>query len=244
MTSPWRRGLPLVPLVAVAASLLSGCGPERLSGACGIVVDGSGSSHSVTGFNADGEAQRHVKKFLEKAGCAQVVFAPISGASLSSICQQEAVQLDPDVTGNVDRELLWSSRRKDVVKKTENLRRCISTDPRSTGGSDVLGGLASVAQRRPAGISEFPVLVISDFLQHDRSVNLYRADLSTPAKRSELIGRIAAEGRIPDLSGFRLSLAGYGRLQGSDPAKFTGFDRFWRQLLKERAKASDPLVIL
>lgn len=234
----------LLSVAAVITTALSGCSPQRLSGTCGIVVDGSGSGDNATGFNVDKQAKDNVDKYLRETECDRVVFAPISGASQSSYCQAQPIDIDPAVTGNVDRKRLWAAGRAKALKQTLDLRQCIRTDPRSTGGSDVLGGLAAVEQRRPAGATHFSVLVISDFMQTDKSVNLYQDDLRTPAKRAALIEKIAKEGRVPNLSGMRLSAAGYGLLQSKDPTRYAGFDLFWRQLLKERAKVTDPLTIL
>lgn len=236
------RRTALVPAVAMLATMLCGCAPHRLAGACGIVVDATGSSDAQNGFNAQQEIKKHVPGFLGDGGCRTVAFAPISGDSLTSRCQEDPIDIDPDVTGAVDRNALRASQRDLAAKQADALRACVRADKRSAGGSDILGGLSLIARERPAGGGLFRVLVISDFLAADSSINLYRADLSTSTARAAAIRKVAD--RIPDLSGVQITADGYGMLQSSDPGKYRGFDLFWRQLLKERAKASDPLIIL
>jgi hypothetical protein len=240
-----KRAVVLLPLATLAAGLLSGCGgPQRLTAMCGVVVDGTGSSDAKIGFNAQQEIADHLPAFLVKTKCGTVYYAPISGDSLASRCSEDPIDIDPNVTGDVDRSEMWTAYRGLAVKRADALQSCVRSDPTSAGGSDVLGGLAVIARDRPAGGASFPVLVVSDFLENDRTVNLYSANLAAQTARSRLIARLGDEGRIPDLSDIELSAAGYGMLQSRNPAQFSGFDLFWRQLLRERAKVTAPLTIM
>ena len=220
--------------------VLSGCslglfGEEQLSGGCGIAVDGSPSADAETGFDAGAETERTVEKFLFDAGCKQLVFAPISGASPMNRCNAEPMDLDPEISSGTDRVQVRASLRGQALAASLELLDCIRTDPPSVQGSDILGGLATLARSRPDGSDPYRLLVISDFAAWGPEGGMRNRDLSTPELRSQLIAEYAADGRLPDLSGAEVSTAGFGLLFSDDPRRFAGFEAFWNELMREHA---------
>ncbi|MEO3788422.1 hypothetical protein ABGB12_34265 [Actinocorallia sp. B10E7] len=251
MTAPdrlrpsWRARLLALPIgFALLLPGLTACGgPQRLSGGCGIVVDGSGSSRETTGFNADQQLRKDLDRFLLKAKCRNVVFAAITVNSAASTCSSEPIDLDPDEIGTTPREQVRASFRAATLIAAQSLLKCIYDDKRNDGGSDVLGGLARIARSHPDSAGDFNVLVVSDFMHTDPHVSLYRADLGTELKREKIIDGLVDRGQISDLSSIKLTTSGYGMLQGKDPAKFSQFDAFWRSVLKDHAGVPEPLTL-
>jgi hypothetical protein len=235
----------------VAAVLLMCCscscsllgGGARLKAGCGVVIDGSGSSDAKRGFDVRKLLNEQLTHVLYEDKCRYVVFAPISGASQASPCTHQMIDVDPDVTGTVQRTQLQGSKRAEAVSAALGIQNCIRHDPRSVGGSDVFGGLMRIAATRPAEAPSYRLIVFSDFVNSggDRpgAINLKSIDLSTARARGALLDRLAKEGKIPDLSKDRLTAYGYGVMQSTDPEKFAGFDAFWRELIHVRAKCPD-----
>jgi hypothetical protein len=233
----WLRG----PLVLAAAALLAtsvaGCGPQRLKGACGIVVDGSYSGNAATGFDADKQLHSQLDSFLSSAGCRYVVFAPINGASQQSICSAPELDMDPDVQGDIDRQALHQAAYKAAMRRAEAVLTCARTDPRSiSGASDIVGGLDRIAQARPPVPGPYNVLVVSDFINWTVSLRLSRENLTTEASRSALINRLASQGLLPDFHGAHVYAVGFGALSSRNPARFPDFSAFWHQFMS-RAQA-------
>ncbi|WP_344474336.1 hypothetical protein [Nonomuraea monospora] len=227
-------------MAAVLCAGLTGCSEDRLAGVCDVVLDGSGSSEPKTGFDAEQRVRAQLPRQLFQAGCRTVTFEPITGASRSAYCTADDVDLDPDAAGNLDRPALRNTRRGLAVQRAGELLGCVRTDQREVPGSDVLGGLWRAAEERPTGGAGYHLIVFSDFMATDpkggdHPLNLYEDDLSTPEKRRAIIERLAADKRIPNLSGVRLVTIGYGTLQGRDPVAFPAFDAFWKELLKDKA---------
>jgi hypothetical protein len=227
----------LLVLAGMLVLTAAQCSEERLSAPCGVVVDGSKSGQE---FSAERQLERTLDKFLRESGCRRVVFGPIDGASEASICAAPEFDIDPDVErGNVDRQSLQSSRRKEVRTRSLAMLRCARKDPRSSPGSDVLGGLARIARDRPAGDGSYRVLVVSDFAQHTDDADLYHAKLRTPQQRAAIINRLDADHRIPDLSGIELRAAGFGALFSDDPPRMNDFRSFWTEVFNGPARGPD-----
>lgn len=250
MTGPDRprpslrfRLLALPLCLALLFPGLTACSVKRLSGGCGVVVDGSGSSRATTGFNAEQQLQKDLDRFLLDAGCRTVVFAAITVNSAASTCKADPIDLDPDEIGTASREQVWASRRSEALTAAQGLLKCIYDDERNNGGSDVLGGLGQIAKNHPGGKGGFAVLAVSDFMHTDPHLSLYRADLSTELKREQVTDGLMERGQVPDLSAIKLTASGYGMLQSKDPAKFYQFDAFWRGLLEDHAGAPAPLTL-
>ncbi|MFI6498158.1 hypothetical protein [Nonomuraea typhae] len=243
--SPFHRLMASLAAAVVLGAGLTACAEERLTGVCDVVLDGSGSAKPVTGFDAGDRIKQELPRLLNEAGCRNVTFEQITGSSRAAYCRVKNLDVDPDVSGNVDRDSLRAARQDAAVKRAGDLLGCVHTDSREVPGSDVLGGLWRAVEERPAREVPYHLIVFSDFLATDpvgstHGLNLYTADLTTPAKRRALIEQLAASGRIPNLSGVQLVTIGYGMLQSADPAKFAGFDAFWTELLKDKAKCALP----
>jgi hypothetical protein len=218
-------------------------GGARLKAGCGVVVDGSGSSDTKHGFDVRKLLNEQLPHVLFEDKCRYVVFAPISGASQASPCAHPMIDVDPEVTGTVQRTQLQGSKRAEAVSAALEIQNCIRHDPRSVGGSDVFGGLVRIAAARPAAAPSYRLIVFSDFVNdggnRPGAINLKGIDLSTPRARGALLDRLAKEDKVPDLSKDRLTAYGYGVMQSTDPEKFAGFDAFWRELIHVRAKCPD-----
>jgi hypothetical protein len=214
---------------------VAGCVKQtpKLTTACGIAVDGSGSSSSTTGFNADAGIQQAVVPFLNKEGCRRVVFAPISGASQGARCTQPMIDIDPDLGDTTNVQLARGKKRQQVQQKATELLKCIRTDKVSPQGSDVLGGLSLLAQLHPEGKGQYKLLVISDFLEYGPNGDITKKNLHTPAGRGKLMDQMGS--RIPNLGGADLAMVGFGKLLSKDAAKFADFNTFWTDLLINRA---------
>jgi hypothetical protein len=217
-------------------------GEDRLTGSCGVVVDGSPSGAAKTGFDVVAQLRQELPAFLSRAGCKTVAFAPIDGSSETSPCAARPVDVDPDVkNGTVNRDSLWARKRAEVLSRAEGVVTCIRTDPRSSAGSDVLGGLKRILRDRPAD-GTYPVLVVSDFVNNDHNFSLSPTggtDIRTPQRRTAVLGALQKRDRIPDLADVEVFTAGYGINMHAVPEQFTVFDAFWQELMKERAQCDD-----
>jgi len=225
----------LATLVAGSACIPE---PERMTAACGIAIDGSGSGDDKKGFDAGGEIKRSIVPFLVQNKCRRVAYAPIAMASEAHFCTKPSEDIDPDVSGNVDRKKLQNRYREQTRDRVSELLDCIRKDPRSKRGSDVLGGLKVLQKNRPQGEGNYHMLVISDFVTAGPEGWMGRIDLSTPARRTSLMDVFARDKRIPDLTGTEVLTAGYGKLFSDNPERMAGFDSFWNDLLKQRGKCA------
>ncbi|MGI5243280.1 hypothetical protein [Dactylosporangium sp. CA-139066] len=204
---------------------------SKLTTACGIAIDGSGSSSSTNGFNADQSIEQTVVPFLNKEDCRRVAFAPITDASQGSKCQPPTIDIDPDLGGNVDVRLARGKRRQDVLAAATELLKCIRAD--KPKGTDVLGGLSLLATRHPEGAGQYKLLVISDFLEEGPNGVLAKKDLHTEADRKKVMDQMGT--RIPDLTGADMAVVGFGKLLSADARKYPDFNAFWNELLRNRA---------
>jgi|GEM_PF-4299018 len=233
--------------VVLASFSLAGCGAadslvhpggKRLTGGCGVVVDGSGTSASASGFDASAQITGAVPAFLAAANCRYVEFGPIDGTSQSSVCTQPRLDLDPDAAGDVDRTALRASHRQLAVQRAAKVLQCVQTDPRSVKGSDVLGGIANMAAIAADGTdgpAPMRVLVISDFDNNNNGVDVQAqiGQLADPAARSEIIKTLDAKGTIPDLRQIDLYTAGYGLVFPRQPGQVQAFTAFWNDVLRD-----------
>jgi hypothetical protein len=237
MTWLWAIGGVAVLVLGVGVVLYGGTSDDRLSGSCGIVMDGSGTGAPGTGMDTPGIAAKIVEPFLYSTKCRYVAFAPIDGASRTSVCRGETVDLDPDTLheGHADIPNGRRDMRDSAQRKVQEIYNCIAKDPRSVHASDVLGGLWVIASNRPVDTGKYTVLVISDFAQADKNVSVYSSDLSTPASRTALEDRLVKADLIPDMTGIDVQYAGYGQMVDKDPAKVAGFDAFWQEVMIGRA---------
>lgn len=243
MTMPHRASLrclwALVPVLALVAALAS-CSqlsnePSPYTLACGVVLDGSGSAAAdPQGFDAAAKYKATLGDFLTDRKCGVLDFAPITKASLSSPCRYNAIDLDPDVSDNADRDRARATARIAALVQAKRMLECAQ---KHHPGSDVLGGLSVIAKARHAH-KAFDVLVVSDFDQGDANFRLGDQDLSTPESRTAAIDALLADHGTPQLAGADLYPVGYGmstRLRKA--VDFPLFDAFWTQLLEKRIKA-------
>ena len=240
-------GLVVVAVVAAVAYFLVPWAVDtfeekRLSGGCGVVVDGSPSGDAKTGFDVVEQLRDSLPAFLDKTDCKTVAFSPIDGSSEISPCTARSLDLDPEVNqGGVARESLWASRRADALKRAESIATCIRSDPRSRVGSDVLGGLKRSLRERPEDDSH-TLLVVSDFVNNDNNLVLdpkVGTDIRTPERRAAVLTMLEAKDRIPDLADVRVFTAGYGVTLRAVPEEFSIFDAFWTELMEVRAGCSE-----
>lgn len=224
--------------VLLAGLALVGCdSTARLTGRCGVALDGSGSGNAKTGFNAGADVKRDLSDFLIDEGCRYLAFAPISGNSPYSSCHADQVDLDPDSTGAVDRTALRAGRRGDAVKQAQQMLGCIRDSLARNGpdGSDVVGGLKVLTDNRPtAGSGAYHVLVVSDFAQYDQDTHFYLGSqrLDDPAVRKQIIDGWAKDDRLPDLKNATVTASGYQVLLHGTPHAKAGFTAFWQELMR------------
>jgi hypothetical protein len=231
-TLAWLRYPALLTIAALLMMGVTGCSQHRLIGACGVVVDGSGSGNATTGFDASGQLHNQLSKFLTTTGCRYVVFAPINGASQQSFCSEPELDMDPDIQGAVDRQTLHQEAFAAAMQRSEAMLKCARSDKRSIpNASDILGGLARIAQERPSVPGPYSVLVVSDFRNWSRSLELSRENLTTQASRTALINKLASEGLVPNFHDAPVYTAGFGVLQSKNPARFPAFRAFWVQFM-------------
>jgi len=212
----------------------------RLTGSCGIVVDGSGSANSATGFDTKKDIDLYVDDFLFDTGCRYVAFAPIDTSSMASKCSASApvIDLDPDDIHNGQTDVPTSRQgyRKDAVTAAQGVYDCIQREP-SPHNSDVLGGLSQIARVRPSQTGAYTVLAVSDFSHGTGYFSIHGLDLSTVSSRAAVIARIKKDDTLPDLTGIDLRTVGFGVLFASNPSKSVYFDAFWHELILKYAHA-------
>lgn len=241
-----RRLRLAVPATLAAATLiatsLAGCvtHQEQLTGSCGVVVDGSQSGDQAKGFNAEHQLKVFLPTFLINSDCRYVVFSPINGDSLSSVCTEPMLDIDPaDLPDNANVPALISANRGVAASRASAELHCARFDKLShSGASDIIGGLQRIAQELPPKSGPYNVLVVSDFISFSSSLNLLGSDLSTQAKRTAIVTRLAGEGQVPNLAGVNVYTAGFGYLFGRDAERRTQFGDFWSEFMTRAHVAS------
>ncbi|MEO3753745.1 hypothetical protein [Streptomyces sp. B6B3] len=228
---------------ALCALCATGCGQvgealgtssDRYATACAVVIDGSGSGQEgPEGFDAEEKLNTALPRFLQDRECRTLAFAPITLASEFSDCQQETLDLDPDAEATDDREEVRAAWRAVAAEQARDLLACARRQ--QPAGSDVLGALDRISHAAPGGDEPFDVLVVSDFIQWDRSFQLRANELTTAESRTAAIDELADQGRLPGLPDTTTVFpSGYGMRFSDDPAEYEGFDAFWTELLEER----------
>jgi hypothetical protein len=211
---------------------LPGCGDKtsEFSTPCAIVVDGSLSSGV---FDASKRLDETGTKFLVEQKCGHVSFVPLNGNSESTTCEQDRLAMDPGV-GNPDTAM--DGRRKLAVKRAHDLLDCTRTS--RNRASDVLGALRLALRNKPEGSGAYRILLVSDMVLHDEHVDLNTADLSTAAKRADVIKKLAPV--TPGLKGAELFPTDLGKgTAGSTRSKF--ISDFWHELLSSAAAGGPTL---
>ena len=235
------RAAAVATVVLSAAALVAGCGwdptqPKRLTAPCGVVVDGSASGARL---NVKQLLDGHIDDFLFDNKCRRVAFAPITAASEQSQCNKPEVDIDPDdLPAGADRDATRTDGRNQAKKAAQDMLTCAQQD--QNAGSDVVGGLRRVVNERPKDQGIYRVLVLSDFAQNDRTMNLYRENLADRGRRAELIRKLSSMQRIPDLSGVRLTIYGFAIKISNRPDKRGPFETFWTELITGPAKGAKP----
>lgn len=243
-----RRGdrgqrLRLAAFLVIALTLTAGvtaCSqPPQLTGACGVVVDGSQSGNATKGFDAQAQLNAHLQDFLVSTGCRYAVFAPINGASEASVCSEQMIDMDPSISGNVDMQTVIAGGRAAAQKSAQKELTCASSDQRSiSGASDVIGGLARIDTELRQVKGPYSVLVVSDFINWDSDLRLPNDQLATTAGRTSILSRLARKGLIPDLGGVSVNAAGFGLLVSKNPQVYPEFTDFWQQFMQQAHVAS------
>jgi hypothetical protein len=221
-----RRCLLVVALVGGSLSL-SACS-QQLTTPCAVVVDGSGSGQR---FDAKTRLDDRLPRFLRTHECGVLTFVPLTSSSEADTCTRVDLELDPDLPG--DRERIREGRRTKARADAQAVLECArQKNPRS----DVLGALSRAVTQRPEGAGTYPILVVSDMLQHDVGVDLENDDLSSPAKRRAILSRLADDGRIPNMKGMSLEVTDRGRgIREQDPVRYSQITSFWNELFASRA---------
>jgi hypothetical protein len=233
-----RRLLSATVLLALAVAG-TGCSafsnePERYTRTCGVVLDGSGSAApGDKGFDSEAKTKANLTAFLADRECSTVYFAPITKVSRSSPCRVSRVGLDPDLPDEADRDSVRTTMRGIALKSALELLHCAQ---RRAPGSDVIGGLYLIAQKKPSGGEPFDVLVVSDFDQGDSDFRLGDQDLTSRAKRATVIDHLLSGNGKPQLAGADLYPAGWG-MAHEKATRVPQFDAFWTELLEGRVKA-------
>jgi len=230
----WRHCAAALAATGLLLTGITGCShQQRLTGSCGVVVDGSQSGSASTGFNAAKQLHDQLGIFLQNAGCRYVVFGPIDGASQQSICSEQELDMDPDLPGTtVNRQALQADGRAAAMKRALAMLSCARNDKLSnSAASDVIGGLARIAQARPAGPGPYSVLVVSDFRNWASGLYLSRDNLATQASRAALINELASKDLVPDFHGASVYTAGFGVLSSRNGTRYPDFRAFWTQFM-------------
>jgi hypothetical protein len=229
-----RRPAFLVVALTLTAGVTACSQPPQLTGACGVVVDGSQSGNATKGFDAQAQLNAHLQDFLASTGCRYAVFAPINGASEASVCSEQMIDMDPSISGNVDMQTVIESGRAAAQKSAQKELTCASSDQRSiSGASDVIGGLARIDTELRRVKGPYNVLVVSDFINWDSDLKLPNDELATTAGRTGMLSQLARKGLIPDLGGLTIEAAGFGLLVSKNPQVYPEFTDFWQQFMQQ-----------
>lgn len=229
-----RRIALVVPLVCVLSSLVSCTKQEEpLTTPCGVVVDGSGSAAAnKAGFDSEAKLKDSLVEFLTDQKCKTVDFAPITRSSRSSSCRQEQVDLDPPHDANTDQKVQRANALNGAAVAALAELKCARTQ----NGSDVWGGLARIAEAVPHHGTP-KLLVVSDFDQADPEFALSRQDITTRAKRAEVVDTLVKQRGLPGIEGMDVFPVGLGMQYGANPSEAANFESFWVEALEGRAKA-------
>ncbi|MDF5757497.1 hypothetical protein [Spongiactinospora sp. TRM90649] len=226
-------------LTGLLTGLLAGCAdePVALSAPCAVVLDGSGSG---TELDVEKLMKKHLATYLSEQGCGTLTYSPITGSSASSRCNEPTADLSPPSPpgGNVG-----EIRRRALVtalRSAAGMLECAKAEEkRASQGSDVLGGISRAVGVMPGGQGPRRILVISDFAQTDSTMNLYRDKrLGDREHRAELIARLNADARVPDLSGSQVVAYGFGAGFSPNPDRVDLLRAFWNELLTGPAKGT------
>ncbi|MEU5179817.1 hypothetical protein AB0G49_07165 [Streptomyces longwoodensis] len=233
----------LAALLGSTTLLLTGCSlsgpfdaPDRLSGDCAVVVDGSGSGKDDdTGFRAKEKLRAALPRFLADKKCKYVSYAPITSASIASSCQVQRTDLDPDSDKRSERQSLWTQTRALAEAGAEKMLACARD---RQPGSDVLGGLARAAKvPREDPKATFHILVVSDFDQSDPDFRLSRYQLATPAERDKAVEALVHGRGLPHLPHTTVYRVGFAVRGGkTTPQRLEQVDQFWQQVLEKEVK--------
>jgi hypothetical protein len=228
----------LAATVAVSLTACSSHPPPPPKAPCAVIVDGS---RSGTVFNASERLHQTLRTFLQANGCKMLAFVPLNKASVGSVCYEPTLDLDPNLGTGTDQAAVQAGRLGYALKQAQSLLTCAHRQPSLANGSDVLGALSRAVTQRPPGPGLYHVLVVSDMIETDGSVNLYNgAQYSTPARRDALIAALGRSGLIPDLHGVSLDITDLGASL-TNPVKSVNFDHFWAALFANKA-AGNPQV--
>ncbi len=233
---------------AIAVALCSGltfsvsaCSAQgaTFSSPCGVVIDGSASGAK---FDATKRLNDLLPGFLLDKTCKTLTFVPLDGSSQGSVCSARDIDLNPDLGGDTDPNAVRTERRAKALSLAESVLACARKSPLSVGGSDILGALARAVTQRPDGTGTYHVLVVSDLIEDDGTVNLYRTDsIGTPERRANLISYLGQHGRIPNMTDMSLEISDRGRNYSSNPADSVNFTAFWAALFASKP-AGNPQV--
>jgi hypothetical protein len=232
-----------IATISVAMLPFAACGgaegPTLSSVSCALVGDS-------TSFARDTDVKQkiatNVPRFLRD--CSSVNFSVITGVSRATDCRSSALRIEPTADDNPNgnpkvAETLRISRRKAALRTLENLVQCGLKEKPTQTGSDVLGALDLAARGSVAYGRVAHILVISDMAENTKSVDLYKADVSSRDKRGYLIGLLRERGELPDLRGMEISIIGFGTFAARDATRLLNIQAFWDELF---AAAGTPSV--
>jgi hypothetical protein len=218
-------------LTTTALSVVA-CGtaaPSAPDVSCGLVVD---TTSFTANTNVQDKIQTNVPRFLN--GCATVSFGVVTGISGATDCRRPVLRLNPRSADNPQdnpkvAEGIRAARRKAAITTLWQLAECGRKEKRTQTGSDILGALDLIAR----GSSEYgrlsKILIISDMVEHTHRLNLYKADIRTLPKRTDIIRMLQKDHVMPDLKGAKISIIGFGILSTTDPSRLLDLREFWNE---------------
>lgn len=218
----------MLAALVCGCGLLTACGDDskELTAPCAVVLDGSksGTELDVKKLMAD-----HVENFLYDQSCRSVVFVPITKSSEASKCEAKVppVTLDPALPPGSDVEYERGEALKRARDSAEKMLACAQQD--EDPGSDVVGGISKAVSGRPQGSGTYQILVISDFIQRDAKISLYKEKDLTKNRREELVAEFKADSRVPELTGVQITQYGFGL--GYTVGPVSQLRAFWEDLI-------------
>jgi hypothetical protein len=243
---PSFRMMAVILCLSGAATVTAACGKSAVSeggGPCGLVVD-------ATSFFAHTDVrdkiQSYVPRFLD--GCATVGFGVVTGNSGATDCRRPLMRLNPTSADNPQgnpktAEGIRAARRKAAVATLWQLAECGHKEEHTHTGSDILGALDLIARSSAEYGRPSKILLISDMIEKTDRLNLYRADIGTPAKRTRILRGLRSERALPPLSGSKISIMGLGLLDPGGPDRLTDLREFWNEVLAA-SDAPPPVTYL